>query len=111
MSAHAIVWTLTGVLLVIVLALAASQALRGLREAKRAKARVDAYGELPMVAALHKAEADAQRLQASLTQVEPLMARAQVALATIRRGPFPAEVAGAYARVRDEIAAFRRFRL
>lgn len=110
MSAHAIVWTLTGVLLVTVLALAGGQVMRGVREAQRAKARVDAYGSLPVVDALRTAEANARRLEAALAQVDPLIARAHAAVAVIRRGPFPAEVVGAYVRVRDEVAAFRRVR-
>lgn len=110
MSTHAIVWIITGILLVVVLALAGGQAMRGVREAKRAKARVDAYGSLPVVAALRTAEANAHRLEAALAQIDPLIARAQAALAVIRRGPFPPEVVGAYVRLRAEVAAFRGMR-
>jgi hypothetical protein len=109
-SVHAIVWIVTGVLLVIVLALAGVQVMRGVREGMRAKARVDAYGSLQVVAALREAETNAHRLEAALAQIDPLIARAQAALAVIRRGPFPLEVVGAYVRVRDEVAAFRRVR-
>ncbi len=108
MSAPAIVWTLTAVGFVVLLALAGRQLLRALGDAKRAASRVSAYRDLPLVAALTRAQSDAVRLGASLEAVEPLLVRAQTATATIRRGPLPPDLVAAVVRVRDEIAAFRR---
>lgn len=110
MSGPAIVWTATGVLLAVALALAVQRLLRAMRELNRMKSRLQGLRELPVVEALRKGEADALRLQGALAQIEPLVVRAQVALATIGRGPLPPEVVAAYVRVRDEIVAFRRFR-
>ena len=108
MSAAAIVWIITALGLVVLLALAAREMLSAVREGKRAAFRVKMYRDLPVVTALVKGQGDAKRLQASLQAVDPLLVRAQTALATIRRGPFPPEVVSAVRRVRAVIAVFRR---
>jgi hypothetical protein len=60
-----------------------------------------------VVAAIVRAEAASDRLEAAAAQIEPLTLRAQTAIEAIRRGPLPREIVVAYARVRAEIAAFR----
>lgn len=111
MSASAIVWLVIVVAWIVVLALVGAQALRALREAKRLQRRVGAYADLPVLAAVKRAAENAQRLERSAAEAEPLLERAQAAIAVIRRGPFPPEVVEAFFRVRDELAAFRRFRV
>jgi hypothetical protein len=106
-SANAIVWWASLLAVVVVLALAGAQLARALRELTRLKARVAGYGELPIFSALERAEADAQRLTGAAEQIAPLMARAQVALAVIKRGPIPPELITAAKRVAAEIAALR----
>lgn len=110
MSASAIVWLVILVAWIVVLVLVAGQALRAFREAKRLQRRVVGYGDLPIIAALERAAENAQRLERSATLAEPLIERAAVALAVIRRGPLPPEVVAAFVRVRNELAEFRRFR-
>lgn len=107
MSANAIVWWASLLAVVVVLALAGAQLARALRELNRVKARVAAYGELPIFKALERAETDAQRLTGAMEQIEPLMARAQAALAVIKRGPIPPELITAAKRVATEITALR----
>lgn len=110
MAASAIVWLIFGIAVVVVLALAAKQALSAVREAQRLKRRAEEFRALPLFAALTRFEHDAPRLQAVATRAAPLIARALVAIAVIRRGPLPPEVIAAYRRVRLEIAALRRLR-
>ena len=109
MSVNAIIWWASLVAVVVVLALAAAQLARALRELNRLKARVAGYSELPVVKALERAEGDAQRLEVALEHVAPLIARAQAALAIIRRGPVPPELITAAKRLGAEVSALRRF--
>ena len=108
-SANAIVWWVTLVALVVVLALTAVQVTRAIRELTRLKDRVSAYADLPVFKALERAETDAQRLERAVGNVAPLLERAEVALATIRRGPVPPELLPAAKRVVAEIVALRHF--
>jgi hypothetical protein len=110
LSPRAIVWLLVAVAFVVLLVLAALQAKRAAADLKRVKARVDALGELPVLAALAGAETDARRLEIAAAQVAPLVARSQAALAVIRRGPVPPELLPALALVRTEFVQLSRFR-
>ena len=109
MSANAIVWWATLIALVIVLALAGGQAARALRELKRIQTRVAEFGDLPVMTAFAKVEADVQRIEGAADNIAPLVERAQAAVAVIRRGPIPPELIAAVQRVRAEIVALRRF--
>ena len=109
MAARAVVWGLTLVPLVVLLALAGLQIARALRELKRVSHRVDQYSELPLVAALRRAGNDAQRLQAAAAEIEPLVARAQRAVAVIRSGPIPPDVVAGIVRIGVEIQALAEF--
>ena len=102
-----IVWWASLAALVIVLVLAGMQILRALREVKRLGTRIAAFEDLPVMAAIRKAEVDLGRLEHALEQVEPLLARAAAAIAIIRRGPFPPELRAAFRRFRADIVAFR----
>ena len=95
--------------MVVVVALAAMQLMRALREFKRLKARVESYADLPVLKALERTEASVQRLGAVGEKIAPLVERAQAALAIIRRGPIPPELMAAARRVSTEIAALRAF--
>ena len=110
MSPRAVVWLVVGVAFVVLLVLAALQAKRAAAELKRAKARVEAFKELPLLADLTRAEENARRLEGAAAQVGPLVARSQLALAVIRRGPVPPELLPALARVRTELIALGRVR-
>jgi hypothetical protein len=110
-SATAIVWLVIALAWLVVLALIAPQALQAVREAMRLRRRVSVYAKLPVIAAARQAVQDAQRLERAAGEAEPLLLRAQEAIAVIRRGPLPPEVVNAFVRVRDEVAAFRRFRV
>jgi hypothetical protein len=103
-----VLWT-TLVALLVVLALAGRAAASARREVKRIATRVDGYGGLPVVAALERAEADADRIDAAVGALAPLLARARAAVAVILRGPIPPGVVTALVRLRREIAAFRSF--
>ena len=109
MSSHAILWLVIAVALVIVLALCGAQLARALRESRRLSDRVDALADLPVVKKLERAEGDVRRIQAAVAQIAPLAARAELAIAVIRRGPFPPELVGAVRRIGAEIADFRSF--
>ena len=109
MSAHAIVWSVFAVALVIVLAMLVAQALRAARELKRFNGRLEALGDLPIVRRLARAEDDVRRIEAAVGALGPLAARAELAIAVIKRGPFPPEVVRAVHRVAAELAAFRAF--
>jgi len=108
-SANAIVWWATLVAMIAVLALAGAQVARALREFNRAKARVAAFGDLPVMKALENVDADMQRIDGATGNVAPLVERAQAALAVIRRGPIPPELIAAAQRLRAEIVALRTF--
>jgi hypothetical protein len=99
-------WTTLGVVIVVAI-IAGIFLVRAAREVLRIKRRVAAYGDLPIVGALAQAQADAVRLEAAIAQIEPLIARAEGALATLRRGPIPPDVAGSVAYVSAELREFR----
>jgi hypothetical protein len=103
-----VLWTSLAAVLV-VLALAARALVSALRELWRMTERIDGYAELPIVAALHRAEADVRRIDAALSALASLLARARAAAAVIRRGPIPPQIVAAFVRLRREYAAFRRF--
>lgn len=99
MSATTAVWWATLVALVVVLGLAAWRARQAIAEVRTIERRLGAFAQLPVVAALAKAERDVKRLQA-LGDAFPLMAaRAQHALATIRQGPVTPELRAAALQV------------
>ena len=107
MSATAAVWWASLAAFIVVLGLIGLQLARIWRELGRIERRLTGYAELPIVAALVRAEASAARIEAAVAQIEPLAARARAAVEVIKRGPLPREVVVAYVRVRAEIAAFR----
>ena len=84
MSDEAIVWNLTGLIVVALLIGTALRVARAVDQAKRIAARLDAFGDLPVVHSLAKAETDSQRLTDALDQIEALLARAARAIAKIR---------------------------
>lgn len=107
MSLRALVVWLTVAALAVLLVLIVLQLLRVLREVKRLLGRLEAFAELPLLAALDKAERDVRRLEAALAAIEPLLARVLVALAIIRKGPFPPELITAGRRIFTGIVALR----
>ncbi len=109
MSPHALVWWAILVALIVVLALTGAQGLRAWRELKRLGARVEALADLPVVSALERADADGRRIEAAVAALPALLERAKAAAAVIRQGPVPVQLVVAIARIRAEIAAFRRF--
>jgi hypothetical protein len=94
--------------LAVVLVLAGAQAARAFREIKRLNERIDGFADLPVAKALPRAEANIRRIEAAVDQVEPLVERAKVAIAAIRRGPLPPGLVAGIRRVSAEIAAFRQ---
>jgi hypothetical protein len=106
-SATAAVWWASLAAVIVVLGLTGLQLARVGRELARIERRIAGYADLPIVAALVRAEASAARIEAAVAQIEPLAARARAAVEEIKRGPLPREVVVAYARVRAEIDAFR----
>jgi len=108
-SAHAIVWSVFAIALVVVLALVVSQALRAVRELNRFNRRLEAIGDLPIVGQLARVEDDVRRIESAAAKLGPLAARAELAIAVIRRGPLPPEVVRAFRRLAVELAAFRAF--
>jgi hypothetical protein len=96
-------WALVAAVVLVLLA-AGFVCLRAFGELRRILRRVGAYGELPVVGALTKAEADVVRIQTALDAVDPLLFRAQVAIATIRRGP---QFSGFLGRLIGELIAFQ----
>ncbi len=109
MSPDRIVWWVTIVALLVILALAGVQLARALRELKRVTTRLDELADLPVLKALERTERRLAALEPAFAQLAPLVARAAVALATIRKGPIPPEMIAAILRIRSEIAEFRRF--
>jgi hypothetical protein len=105
---HALVWWAILIALVVILVLAGMQAAGALREIKRLNQRIEGFADLPVAKALPRAEANIRRIEVALDQIEPLVERAKIAIAAIRRGPLPAGLVAGIRRVRDEIAAFRR---
>ncbi len=110
MSLTAAVWWTIGAAWLVVAVLIALQVIRLVRELVRALDRAAGYADLPVFAALERAEANAARIEAAVGQLDPLAARARSALATIKRGPFPPEVIAAYVWLRKELAAYRMAR-
>ena len=109
MSPHAIVWYVFAAALVVVLAMLVAQVLRAVRELKRFTGRLEALGDLPVVRQLARAEDDVRRIEAAAAALGPLAARAELAIATIKRGPLPPGVVRAVRRLAVEIAVFRSF--
>lgn len=109
MSPRAIVWIIIAVALAIVLIMVAVQALRAVCELKRFNRRLEDLGDLPIVQKLARAEDDVRRIEAAAASAAPLLARAQLALAVIKRGPLPPELVRAVRRIAAELAAFRAF--
>ena len=109
MSPDRIVWWVTIVALLVILALAGVQLARALRELKRVTTRLDELADLPVLKALERTERRLTALEPAFAQLTPLVGRATVALATIRKGPIPPEMIAAILRIRSEIAEFRRF--
>lgn len=105
----AVRWALLAAVVVVFL-LIVVQAVLVARAIARVVRRLSAYEALPVVAALRKGERDAERLQAALAAVDPLIARVQTALATIRRGPVPPQWSATIGRIRAEVVAFRSAR-
>jgi hypothetical protein len=106
-STTAAVWWASLAASVVVLVLIGLQLARTARALGRIERRIAGYGELPVIAALARAEASAARIEAAIAQIEPLAERARAAAEVIERGPLPREVVVAYGRLRDEVAAFR----
>ena len=109
MSADRIVWWVTVVALLVILALAGIQLARALREVKRLTTRLDELADLPVLKALERTERRVAALEPRFAELPPLVGRATAALATIRKGPIPPEMIAAILRIRSEIADFRRF--
>jgi hypothetical protein len=103
-----VLWVALGAF-VVVLVLAGLQAARAAREVSRIKQRVDAYAELPLVASLQQAGQDAERLQHAIEHIDPLLARAKTAVATIRQGPIPPDVTNAVVRIGIEVQNLSEF--
>jgi hypothetical protein len=72
--------------LVVILTLAGLALARAAADAKRAVARVSAYSDLPLFAAIRKAQGDLARLEAASREADRLAFRAAVAIESIRRG-------------------------
>ena len=109
MSPDRVVWWVTIVALLVILALAGMQLARALRELKRVTTRIDEFADLPVLKAVERTERRVAALEPAFAQVPLLVSRATVAVATIRKGPIPPEVIAAILRIRSEIAEFRRF--
>jgi hypothetical protein len=106
-TSHALVWWAILIALIVILALAGAQVAHALRELRRFNGRLEAFADLPVVKALARTEGSIRRIEDAVAQVEPLVERAKIAIAVIRRGPVPPELIGAIRRVSAEIAAFR----
>jgi hypothetical protein len=104
----AVLWTAL-VAVLAVLGLAVWQLVRAMREVMRIKRRVDSLAELPIVASLAKAGGDAERIAAATERIEPLLGRAQAAVAVIRQGPIPPDVVNAVVRIGIEVQNLREF--
>lgn len=99
-------WTILGIVVAVAI-IAGVFLVRAAREVLRLKRRLTAYADLPIVAAVKQAEIDAARLETTLAQMEPLIVRAEAALAALRQGPIPPEVAGSVAYVSAELRELR----
>ncbi len=107
MGAHALVWWVVLAALIVVLVLSLLQLRHAFRALKRIGGRVEAFAELPVVAALGRAERDAQRIADDLERAQPLAARVAAALAVIRQGPVSPEVKAAFGGLRRSVVATR----
>ncbi len=76
-------WTILGVVIVLAIVALVFLARAGI-EARRLKARTDAYKSSPIIATIAKGEVDVQRLQTSVAQLTELLARAEAALRVLR---------------------------
>ncbi len=99
-------WTILGVVIVLAIVALVFVARAGI-EARRLKARTDAYKSLPIIATIAKGEVDVQRLQTSVAQLTELLARAEAALRVLRLVPLPADVRAAYGGLRAALVALR----
>ena len=99
-------WTILGIAVVVAIIVVVLLG-RTAHEVLRLKSRLTAYADLPIVAAVAQAQADAARIEAAIAQIEPLVARAETALAAVRRGPIPPEVAGSVAFVSVKLRELR----
>jgi hypothetical protein len=99
-------WTILGMVVVLAIVALVFLARAGI-EARRLKARADAYKTLPIVATVAKGEVDVQRLQTALAQITELLARAEAALRVLRIGLIPADVRAAFGGLRAALAALR----
>jgi hypothetical protein len=106
-SPNAAIWWTVLAAAVVVFVCIVVQVVRTLLALRHIADRVSAYAELPVVAAMNRAETNAARIDAAVAQIDPLLVRARTAVEVIKRGPLPREVVVAYGRVRAEIAAFR----
>lgn len=77
------------------------------RQVLRIARRFAAYEASPVVAAIERAQLEAARIDSAIEQVQPLIARAERALAVIRRGPIPADVVASLAMVGAELKELR----
>ena len=109
MSPDRIVWWVTIVALVVILAFAGLQLMRAVRELKRVTTRLDELADLPVLKALERTQRRLAALEPAFAQLAPLLGRATAALAIIRKGPIPPEMVAAVLRIRSELAEFRRF--
>jgi len=108
-TAHAAVWWIVVVLLVAILVATGMQLARAFRSLRNIMTRAGELEDLPAMRALAGVERDLERINAAADALRPLVARAAAAAEVIRKGPLPPELPAAIARVRVEIAAFRRF--
>jgi hypothetical protein len=106
-SVGAVIWWTIGAAWLLVFVMILLQLIRVARELVRAMNRVADYGVLPVVASIERSETDIARIEGAVAAIDPLVARARAAVSVIKRGPFPPEVVGAYARLRAQRAAFR----
>ncbi len=107
MSAHALLWWVVLAAAIVLSVMSASQVARAIGGLKKLGMRVDGYADLPVVAAVNRAERDAQRLADDLERVQPLLARAAAAVEVIKRGPVPPEMKAAFRRMLSGAAALR----
>jgi hypothetical protein len=99
-------WTILAIVIATVLVVAIFLAAAG-RQLLRIGKRAAAYETLPIVAAVTRAQVDVARIQSDIEGVKPLIARLERALALIRRGPIPADVAASLAMVGAELNELR----
>jgi len=109
MSVHAAVWWTVLVLFMGLLIASGVPLVRAYRTLKRAADRLGDAGR-PVFAAGDAAARDIARLEAALSQLPDLAARARAALDIIRAGPLPPGLRTAFARMRAEVASFRAYR-